>query len=214
MTVELPNIILKLNTEKKLISTNTNTNESKSTTENTINNNIILNDLIKKSSLSEGLVKSASTDDLAKSSALSVQPAKISKTPSYSTIQNVKSPALVDNVLRFKDQFAAFLIEYFKSDIVLLNNVLEVSDKIVFKIDDLKILISILLEIEPTAIQVEYEDILKNVGCCGKICKRIPLFKKITDIIINNRQSFLITYNTIAVQLQTEFNISLSYIIL
>jgi hypothetical protein len=205
MTLELPNIVLKLNTEKKL--TNTNTNESKSSTENTINNNIILGS--SAASGVEKLVKVPSSENLAKSSALS-----ISKNPSYTNLNQIKSPAIIDNVARFKDQFTAYLIEYFRNDIVLLNNVLEVSDKIVFKLDDLKVLISILLEIEPSNITIEYDDMLKNIGCCGKICKKIPLFKKINDIIINNRQSFLISYNTIAIQLQTEFNISLSYIIL
>jgi hypothetical protein len=187
MSIELPNIVLKLNTEKKLTNTNTNTNT------NTINNTIILD--TEKTTLT----KSTSSENLAKSSSLA--------------ISSVKSPAVIDNVSKFKDQFTAYLIEYFKNDMVLLNNVLEVSDKIVFKMDDLKVLISTLLEIETSAIQVEYEDMIKT-GCCGKICNKIPLFKKINDIIINNCKSFLISYNTIAVQLQTEFNISLNYIII
>jgi hypothetical protein len=199
MTLELPNIVLKLNTEKKLLNTNTNTNAND--VSNTINNNIIL---------SEPTVGV----DLAKSAALSIPSAKITKSSSYQSLQAVKSPTAADNILRFKDQFAAYLIDYFRSDMVLLNNLLEVSDKIVFKMEDLKHLISILLEIEANMVAIDYEDVLKNIGCCGKICKKLPLFKKINDIIINNRQSFLVSYNTIAVQLQTEFNISLTYIIL
>jgi hypothetical protein len=208
MTVELPNITLKLNTEKKLLNTNTNTNESKSETTNLINNNIILADT------ANSIADVPIVGELAKSAALSVPSRQLNKAPSYSNLHSVKSPALVDNILRFKDQFTAYLIEYFKSDFILLNNILEVSDKIVFKMDDLKTLISILLEIEPSVITIDYEDFLKDVGCCGKICKKIPLFKKINDIIINNKQSFLISYNTIAIQLQTEFNISLSYVII
>jgi hypothetical protein len=174
-----------------------------------INNNIILADTT--NSITEGNVPIVG--ELAKSAALSIPSRQLSKAPSYSNLHSIKSPAMADNVLRFKDQFTAYLIEYFKSDFILLNNLLEVSDKIVFKMDDLKTLISILLEIEPSAIVIDYEDFLKNVGCCSKICKKIPLFKKINDIIINNKQSFLISYNTIAIQLQTEFNISLTYVI-
>jgi hypothetical protein len=68
---------------------------------------------------------------------------------------------------------------------ILLNNLLEVSDKIVFKIDDLKILIGLLLEISATKITIEYEDVIKS-GCCSSICKKLLLFKKINEIIINN----------------------------
>jgi hypothetical protein len=208
MTLELPNIVLKLNTEKKLINTNTNANESKSEISSTINNIILTEPTV------SGTLDPKITADLAKSSALSLPSAKISKSSSYASLHNIKSPPVVDNVLRFKDQFTAYLIEYFKNDYVLLNNMLEISNKIVFKLDDLKVLISILLEIEPSAIEIVYEDYLKNISCCTKICKKIPLFKKINDIIINNKQSFLISYNTIAIQLQTEFNISLNHIIL
>jgi hypothetical protein len=140
--------------------------------------------------------------------AQALPPAKLVKSSSAEILMT-RSP---DNIRRFKDQFTAFLIEYFKNDMILLNNLLEVSDKIVLKIDDLKTLIGILLEIEPAGISVEYEDMMKT-GCCGKICKRLPLFKKITDIIINSKVSFIVGYNSIAVQLQSSYNISLNYII-
>jgi hypothetical protein len=191
----LPDISLTLHTEKKTSLQNTSSN----TNTNTINNNIILEP------------KAVNITDTVADTTADQNPsgAKINKSVSMDSLA-IKSP---DNIRRFKDQFTAFLIEYFKNDMILLNNLLEVSDKIVFKIDDLKILIGILLEIDVSKIDIEYEDMIKSAGCCGSICKRIPLFKKITDIYINNKQSFSVGYNSIAIQLQNSFNVSLNYII-
>jgi hypothetical protein len=124
-------------------------------------------------------------------------------------------PSLVstpDNVRKFKDLFTKTLIEYFKNDIILLNNLLEISDKIVFKMEDLVLIIATLLDIETSKITITYEDIITS-KCCGTVCKRLPLFMKITDIIVDNKQSFLISYNSFAIQLKNEYNVSLSYVV-
>jgi hypothetical protein len=46
------------------------------------------------------------------------------------------------NIREFKDALTGILISYFKSNIVLINNLVEPSDKIIMKIDDLQLLIS------------------------------------------------------------------------
>jgi hypothetical protein len=117
------------------------------------------------------------------------------------------------NIRLFKDLFTKLLIDYFKSEIMLLNNVFEITPKIVFKINDLKLLISTLIEVDEEKISIEYEDIFKS-GCCGRLCKKVPLFKKVTDITIDGMKSFYIHYNSIAVQLQNEYSISLDYVVI
>jgi hypothetical protein len=125
------------------------------------------------------------------------------------SLDTVQTP---DNVKNFKDLFTRTLIGYFKNDIFLINNLLEISDKIVFKLDDLKQILAALIEVDVSKINIEYEDMFKS-SCCGGALKRVPLFKKITDILIDNKTSFKISYNSYAVQLQTEYNVSLAHVI-
>jgi hypothetical protein len=79
------------------------------------------------------------------------------------------------------------------------------------KAKDLKALIAILLEMEESKIDIETEDVIKN-SCCRK-CSKIPLFKKVIDIYIDNCKSFKIYYNPLAIQLQNEYNISLYHVV-
>jgi hypothetical protein len=91
----------------------------------------------------------------------------------------------------------AVLISYFKNNVVLLNNLIELSDKIITKIDDLRLLIALLLSIPKTDVQVEVEEITMK-GFCGTVCKKIPRYRKFKDIIINKKQSFkFLTINII-----------------
>jgi hypothetical protein len=118
-----------------------------------------------------------------------------------------------DNIKQFKEALMSILISYFKNNIVLLNNLVELSDKIITKIDDLQTLLSLLLNVPVSDIFIEVEEIsVKN--CCGEICKKLPRYRKINEILINKKQSFKISYNQYYVQLQTEFNISLEYVLL
>jgi hypothetical protein len=95
---------------------------------------------------------------------------------------------------------------------VLLSNLIELSDKIITKIDDLRLLIALLLSIPKADIQVEVKEITMK-GFCGTVCKKIPRYWKIKDIIIK-KQSFKVSYNQYYIQMCMEFNISLEYVLL
>jgi hypothetical protein len=62
-------------------------------------------------------------------------------------------------------------------------------------------------------VQVEVEEISMK-GFCGTICKKIPWYRKIKDIVINKKQSFEVSYNQYYIQMGMEFNISLEYVLL
>jgi hypothetical protein len=51
-------------------------------------------------------------------------------------------------------------------------------------------------------------------GFCATVCKKIPQYRKIKDIIINKKQSFEVSYNKYYIQMGMEFNISLEYVLL
>jgi hypothetical protein len=65
--------------------------------------------------------------------------------PEISTI--VKKSDTPQNISEFKEALIAVLMSYFKNNVVLPNNLIELSDKIITKIDDLRLLISLLLSI-------------------------------------------------------------------
>jgi hypothetical protein len=170
--------------ELKYSKTTEQNNKNTNTNTNTINNNII----IQPSESSESkLVESSSSVALR------------SETPL--------------NVKQFKETLMTILISYFKNNIILLNNLVELSEKIITKIDDLKLLISLLLDIKIEDIYIELEEV-EIKSCCGNICKRFPRYRKINDIIINKKQSFKINYNQYYIQLGTQYNISLDYCLL
>jgi hypothetical protein len=150
---------------------------------NTINNNIIINE---------------------------TNPVQITKSESCQSIARTETPL---NVKQFKETLMTILIGYFKNNIILLNNLVELSDKIVAKLSDLSLLISLLLDISIDKVNVQVEEI-KTTNCCGKVCKLLPKYRKINDIIIDNKQSFRVSHNQYYIQLQTEFNISLDYVLL
>jgi hypothetical protein len=107
--------------------------------------------------------------------------------PEISTNTIVKKSDTPQNISEFKEDLIAVLISYFKNNVVLLNNLIELSDKIITKIDDLRLLLSLLLSIPKADVQVEVEEITQK-GFCGTVCKKIPRYKKIKNIIINKRQ--------------------------
>jgi hypothetical protein len=63
------------------------------------------------------------------------------------------------NISYFKEVFLDILIKYFKNNVVLINNLVELLDKIIMKKDDLEYLIRILLEIDRKSIDIEVEEI-------------------------------------------------------
>jgi hypothetical protein len=113
----------------------------------------------------------------------------------------------------FKEYLLLTLIDCFKNDIILLNNLLEISKYIVLKEEDIMKLIFILVtDSDVSRIKIDYElpDQFKICSCCSKL----PVYRKITSIIIDNKNSFKIIYESFYVQMQTEFNISLDYILI
>jgi hypothetical protein len=125
--------------------------------------------------------------------------------------KDISSPPVPDHITRFKEALLLILISYFKNNIVLLNNLIELSDSIIMKMEDLIFLISILLQIsEKSDVKVDVEDI-ETKSCCGRICSKLPRYRKINDIIIKNKSSFKVAYNQYYVQMMTEYNISMDY---
>jgi hypothetical protein len=187
----LPSLELKYvkTTNKTLTNTNTNANS------NTINNNILIGtrpegegaERTKEEPTTTILAKSISSPDLPR-------------------------PATPKNVKQFKETFMNILIGYFKNNIILLNNLVELSEKIIMKVDDLQLLISLLLEIDRSKVLIEVEEL--EVKCCSKFCSMLPRYRKINDILINNQNSFRVSYNQFYVQLQTVYNISLEFIMI
>jgi hypothetical protein len=92
------------------------------------------------------------------------------------------------------------LIDYFKNNLILLNNLLEISKYIVFEEEDIIKLISILVtdgDISRIKIDNELQDHFKACGCCSKL----PIYRNITSIIIDNKNSFKIRYKLFFVQM-------------
>jgi hypothetical protein len=194
--MSFPNLSLKYKKEESTNTSNTSTNTN--TNSNTINNVINLTGENKR-------------DEIIIPKDFSTPAFEILKSPKENSLEVLKSQISPENVKKFKDLFIGFTIEYFKSEIILLNNVLEISSKIVMKAKDLKTLIAVLLEVDESKVNIETEDVIKN-SCCGK-CSKIPLFKKVVDIYIENLKSFKIYYNPLAVQLQNEYNISFDHVV-
>jgi hypothetical protein len=126
-------------------------------------------------------------------------------------ISNVSTP---DNIKLFKEYLLATLISYFKSEIILANNIIEISKHIVLKIEDLIRLISILVCNEDEKrihITTSLPDIIgcKLPSCCAKL----PLYRRIDEIIIDKKHSFKTKYDQYYNQMVMEFNISLDYIL-
>jgi hypothetical protein len=80
------------------------------------------------------------------------------------------------------------------------------------KVDDLILLISLLLEIDKSNVEIIAEEVESK--CCGRVCSHLPRYRKIEDIIIDKKRSFKVYRNQYYVQMQTEFNISLDYVML
>jgi hypothetical protein len=86
----------------------------------------------------------------------------------------------------------AVLISYFKNNVVLLNNLIEISDKIITKIDDLPLLIALLLSISKSDVQVEVEEITMK-GFVELYAKRFHDIEKLKILLLikNNLLKFL-----------------------
>jgi hypothetical protein len=162
-------------------------NENKNEKINNINNTIIINKE-PVASLSRGCTNSLEP----------IKPVSIEKS---------NTPEIIKV---FKEYFVKTILDYFNNELILLNNILEVSKHIVFREEDLIKLISILVtycDINRIRIDHELPDVFKTCWCCGKL----PIYRKMASIIIDNKNNFEVNYNSFYVQIQTEFNISLQY---
>jgi hypothetical protein len=215
----LPNLELKYTKVNEKHEANTNTNSLSNS------NTIIIKDLFgggeahdsrfacgdKKSS--DVYCPPTSSSSLLNPSFTEPKSPKIVELQKSSSLTNIERSETPLNVKQFKETFLSILISYFKNNIVLLNNLVELSDKIITKVSDLTLLISLLLNISQNKIDILVEEISSS-GCCGKICRQLPRYRKINDIIIDKKQSFKVSYNQFYIQLQTEFNISLDFVLL
>jgi hypothetical protein len=164
-------------------------NEKKNENINNINNTIIINKE-RVASLSTG-----STNSLEQ-----IKPVSIEKS---------NTPEIIKV---FKEYLLKTILDYFKNELILLNNILELSKLIMFREEELIKLIFILVtDCEISRIRIDHElvGMFKICWCCGKI----PIYRKITSIIIDNKNNFEVNYNSFYLQKQTEFNISLQYLL-
>jgi hypothetical protein len=188
-TTILPTLELKYNKETTSSSTNTNT----------INNNIIIKP----------------TNDNIIDCPIEIPP-EISTNMSALLAQAL--PAIVkksdtpQNISKFKEALISIHISYFKSNVVLLNNLIELFDMIITKLDDLRLLIALLLSIPKADVQVKVEEITMK-GFCGTVCKKFRDTEKL-KILLLKKKSFEVSYNQYYIQMVMEFNISLEYVLL
>jgi hypothetical protein len=84
--------------------------------------------------------------------------------PETSTNSIIKKSDTSENISEFKEAFIAVLISYFKNNVILLNNLIELSFKIITKIDDLRLLISLLISFPISDVAIEVEEITLK-GC-------------------------------------------------
>jgi hypothetical protein len=116
---------------------------------------------------------------------------------------------------QFKETFMNILISYFKNNIILLNNLVELSDKIIMKKEDLALLISILIERPKESVFIDDIDVMDSKNCLGKCCKHIPhRYKQISEIRIDEKYTFGVMFKYFYSQLENEFNINLNYVII
>jgi hypothetical protein len=188
--MNLPILELKYNRTSEKQTSNSNTN--------TINNNIILGSLS-----SEDPTELVSLEKVSREL---ISQEKISQ-------EKISHSDTPNNIKQFKKAFISVLISCFKNNIILLNNLVELSDKIITKIEDLRLLISLLIEESPAAVNIEVEQI-KIKNCCGTIRKNLLRYRKIKQIVINNKQTFQVSHNQFYIQMGIEFNISLDYVLL
>jgi hypothetical protein len=94
----------------------------------------------------------------------------------------------VNNLEVFKDKLLRILISYFGKNMVLLNNVVELSDGIVMSIDDLTTLVAIITDQPKEEVKIDVKEI-KTKNCCLSLAssclsETLPLYREIDSIIV------------------------------
>jgi hypothetical protein len=86
-----------------------------------------------------------------------------------SDLTRVETPL---NIRKFREFLLYILMGYFKNNVILINNLVELSEHIIMKIDDLIYLISLLSEVEKSEIQINADEILLK-RCCGMVINKV-----------------------------------------
>jgi hypothetical protein len=121
-----------------------------------------------------------------------------------------------NNLKLFKENLLRILIAYFGKNLVLLNNVVELSDGIVTNLNDLTTLLAIITGQSKEQVRVVIKEVeVKN--CCLKITssclsETLPLYRQIEVILINN-EPFNSKYHDLYKMMEDKFNISLNYVL-
>jgi hypothetical protein len=209
----LPNLNLSLHKHKSVSSASSNTNSLSNA--NTNNVNIFLDDKLFEMTDMRPQSRNSSVSPM--NTPMSSPRKRISRPQSVAPIPEEKDDLeLADEVApqpspkdKISMDFMKTLIriqnEILLDNILLVNNLKELGDRIIYRDCDLKEMIEILMNIEKKdAIEIRTEDAKKT--SCG--CK-IPLYVKIKSITINKTIPFL--HTEIATRMSDEFKISLEY---
>jgi hypothetical protein len=197
MITPLPDLSLKIERKKSITTNNTNSNTSTNT--NTNSQTVIFNTLHSDKDREIITIVEPKTDD------------ELSSTTASDKIESSNTP---DNIKIFKEFLLATLISYFKSEIILANNIIEISPNIVLKVEDLRKLIAILIcDSDENRVNITTTPLglsgCKFLSCCAKL----PLYCKIDEIIIDKKYGFKNYYNTYFNQINNNLNISLDYVL-
>jgi hypothetical protein len=120
-----------------------------------------------------------------------------------------------NNLKLFKENLLRILISYFGKNLMLLNNVIELSDGVVTNLDDLTTLVAIITNQPKYKVRVvvnEVEDFCLKI-VCSCLNSTLPLYRQIEMILINN-EPFNSQYPDLYKMMEEEFNISLKYVLI
>jgi hypothetical protein len=123
----------------------------------------------------------------------------------------------VNNLNLFKETLLRILISYFGKNLILLNNVIELSDGIVMSIDDLSTLVAIITDQPKDKVQIIVKEI-EIQNCCLKIAstclaETLPLYRQIEMILVKYNR-FDLKYPEAYEVMKKTFNICLNYVLL
>jgi NH3-dependent NAD+ synthetase len=122
-----------------------------------------------------------------------------------------------NNLNLFKENLLRILISYFGKNLVLLNNVVELSDGVVTNFDDLTTLVAIITGQSKEQVRVVIKEVeVKN--CCLKITtsylsETLPSYRQVEVILIYN-EPFNSKFPDLYKMMEEKFNISLNYVLI
>jgi hypothetical protein len=129
-------------------------------------------------------------------------------------VENYKSPTFEQVEVEFKDCLISFTTDLLLNSSYLIKNIAKVSNKIVFKEEQLKQLIAILYLNKDDRkkynelIEIDVEPVVMNNCLCNY---KNPFYMKIKSIVINKSVSFL--HHPLATNLSSVFRIGLEHVI-